>query len=174
MYGYMGMCMVCVCRCIGVCVCVLDTPIETLAEMIRPSGYFNIKAQRLRAFCIWYRKHGGGKRLKYWHTARLRKALLSINGIGQETADDILLYAFNRCVFVIDAYTRRMFSRLGLITGDEDYDELRMFFERALPRDAKQYAEYHALIVNHGKDVCRPHPHCARCIFVSICPSALT
>ncbi len=92
-----------------------------------------------------------------------------MNGVGYETADDILLYAFERPVFVIDAYTRRIFSRLGLIAGDEPYNELRKTIELALKQDVQLFNEYHALIVNHGKDVCRVKPKCADCILNQDC-----
>ncbi len=140
-----------------------------LAGLIKPSGYFNVKAKRLQRFCKWYMAAGGYVRLRYWPTATLRKRLLGIYGIGYETADDILLYAFNRPVFVIDAYTRRIFSRLGHIQGDEPYDELRHAFEAQLPNSPKLFGEYHALIVQHGKDVCKAKPNCKACSLGSIC-----
>jgi endonuclease-3 related protein len=107
----------------------------------------------------------------------LRHALLAVNGVGPETADDILLYACDRPVFVIDAYTRRIFSRLGLVTGDETYEQLRQVFEKALARGSryervKLFNEYHALIVSHGKDVCRTKPRCDMCCLKSSCPAS--
>jgi endonuclease-3 related protein len=104
----------------------------------------------------------------------LRAALLGVKGIGPETADDILLYAFERPVFVIDAYTRRLFARLGLFTGTEDYDTLRLGFERALGPDADLFNEYHALIVRHAKEVCRVKPDCQRCVLATACPQVNT
>ena len=104
-------------------------------------------------------------------TPRLRAALLSVNGVGPETADDILLYAFARPVFVIDAYTRRIFKRLGLIDGDEDYEMLRALFERRVRKNVARYNEYHALIVRHGKEVCRARPRCSTCCLAGGCPS---
>ena len=95
---------------------------DHLAGWLRPSGYFNVKAARLKNFCRWYLQAGGFGVLDRMVTGELRLALLGVNGVGKETADDILLYAFNRPVFVIDAYTRRLFARLGLFSGDEDYD----------------------------------------------------
>lgn len=142
---------------------ILDLDQEQLADWLRPSGYFNIKAGRLRNFCQWYCNAGGVRRLRRRDTASLRRQLLSVKGIGPETADDILLYAFERPVFVIDAYTRRLFSRLGLISGNEGYETLRHAFERALGPDTKVFNEYHALIVRHAKDVCRVRPLCLRC-----------
>ena len=142
---------------------ILDVDQEQLADWLRPSGYFNIKARRLRNFCEWYSNAGGLRRLRRRDTASLRHQLLSVNGIGPETADDILLYAFDRPVFVIDAYTRRLFSRLGLIAGDEGYETLRHAFERALGPDTKVFNEYHALIVRHAKVSCRVSPLCPGC-----------
>lgn len=127
---------------------------QKLARLIRPSGYFNIKAQRLRSLCLWLEAGGGIMALTQQDTGSLRSALLTVNGIGPETADDILLYAFARPVFVIDVYTRRLFARLGLITGTEPYETLRGYFEAALPADVPLYNEYHALIVRHAKEQC--------------------
>jgi endonuclease-3 related protein len=93
----------------------------------------------------------------------MRQLLLGVNGIGRETADSIVLYAAEKPVFVVDAYTRRAFSRHGLISGEEDYDEIRALFENNLPADVQLYNEYHALIVRLGKEFCRPKPQCAKC-----------
>ncbi len=149
---------------------------EHLAQWLKPSGYFNIKAQRLQSFCAWYMAQGGLETLSTLDTHTLRQALLAVHGIGPETADDILLYAFHRPVFVIDAYTRRLFSRLGLIKGDEGYESLRHTFERALGSDNSKtdthlFNEYHALIVNHAKNICRKQPLCTRCCLADICSS---
>ena len=145
-----------------------------LARWLKPSGYFNIKARRLRNFCIWYLAQGGFEALASWDTARLRHGLLSVNGIGPETADDMLLYAFERPVFVIDAYTRRLHSRLGTIRGDEGYETLRSLFESTLRgrKKVQLFNEFHALIVRHAKDVCRPRPRCRECCLEESCPSA--
>lgn len=142
---------------------------RTLARWLKPSGYFNVKARRLRAFCRWLIANGDVIALTQWDTARLRAALLDVHGVGPETADDILLYAFARPVFVIDAYTRRIFARLGLISGDEGYETLRALFETTLATDVALFNEYHALIVMQGKDVCRPRPRCEVCCLVKQC-----
>ena len=149
--------------------CILACQDATLAEMLRPSGYFNIKAKRLKAFCQWYLDSGGSEVLSGWDTNKLRHALLGVHGIGPETADDILLYAFQRPVFVIDAYTHRIFSRLGLVEEGQAYEHLRSLFEEALGPDVARYNEYHALIVKHGKDLCRPKPRCAECCLKPDC-----
>lgn len=142
---------------------------DVLAQLIRPSGYFNLKARRLACFCDWYVCAGGYRKLRYWSTQLLRKALLGVHGVGPETADDILLYAFHRQVFVIDAYTRRIFARLGTIRGDESYEELRAAFEHQLAGGTRGFAQFHALIVRHGKDVCRPAPRCGACCLNATC-----
>ena len=148
---------------------IVRLPHDRLAEMIRPSGYFNIKARRLKAFCEWLLAAGGESVIAQYETETLRQALLSVHGIGPETADDMLLYAFDRPVFVIDAYTRRIFSRLGMISGDEGYETLRSLFQSKLTADAGLYNEFHALIVMHGKDICRVKPVCAQCRLADRC-----
>ena len=149
---------------------ILEVEEAQLAEWLRPSGYFNVKARRLRNFCRWYIEAGEFRALARWDTEPLRHALLAINGIGPETADDILLYALGRPVFVIDAYTRRLFARLGLIVGDEGYETLRHACERALGNDVALFNEYHALIVVQAKDVCRTRPRCSDCALRRQCP----
>ncbi|OYV76567.1 MAG: endonuclease [Chromatiales bacterium 21-64-14] len=153
---------------------ITTVPSTQLADWIRPSGYFNVKARRLRSFCAWYRDAGGLRRLSRWSTGRLRLALLAIHGIGPETADDILLYAFDRPVFVIDAYTRRIFGRLGVVQGAEPYEVLRGGMERVLGPETGLFNEYHALLVRHGKDVCRPRPRCGECVLARHCAAAET
>lgn len=145
---------------------------QRLAGWLRPSGYFNIKAKRLKAMCQWLIEQGGIRQIVKRPTDELRHALLAVHGIGPETADDILLYAFSRPVFVIDAYTRRIFARLGLIEGTENYENLRHLFEGVLGADVGLFNEYHALIVAHGKDICRQQPRCAECCLAARCPSA--
>lgn len=148
---------------------IVSLPPDRLAQLIRPSGYFNIKARRLRNFCRWYVGEGEMRALRRMDTATLRDGLLSINGVGPETADDMLLYAFSRPVFVVDAYTRRIFLRLGLMDGEPSYDELRLGIETALGPDTDVFNEYHALIVRHGKDVCRTRPSCDGCCLRAVC-----
>ncbi len=150
---------------------ILDAPLSELAEWLKPSGYFNLKAQRLRNYCQWYIDAGEFSRLSCIGTDALRKQLLAVNGIGPETADAILLYAFERPVFVIDAYTRRIFSRLKLLAGDAGYEALRHQFETGLQMDAAVFNEYHALIVCHAKGACKKRPDCIDCCLSCICPS---
>ena len=141
-----------------------------LAECLRPVGYFNVKTQRLRSFCAAYVEQGGLDGLGRCSTEELRRRLLTVPGVGPETADDMLLYAFERPVFVVDAYTRRIFARLGLLSGQEGYETVRRGFEQALGPDVTLFKEYHALIVRHGKDVCRTRPRCAECCLRDACP----
>jgi endonuclease-3 related protein len=150
---------------------VLKTPLPDLAEQLKPSGYFNIKAQRLRNFCQWYVDEGEYGCLSRIATDELRKQLLSVNGVGPETADDMLLYAFERPVFVVDAYTRRIFSRLALIEHDSGYENIRHQFENGLKADVIVFNEYHALIVRHAKDACKKRPVCVSCCLSKGCPS---
>lgn len=140
--------------------------VEELADAIRPAGYFNVKARRLKAFVDFLMDRYGGsfKRMGKEETGVLRAGLLGVNGIGPETADSILLYALERPVFVIDAYTRRILSRHGFIQHDEPYEAFQGLFHSELRPDAKLYNEYHALIVRLGKTHCRPQkPLCDRC-----------
>lgn len=150
---------------------IIGLPVSELAVCLKPSGYFNVKAQRLRNFCQWYVDNGKFESLSRFDTTTLRRHLLAINGIGPETADDMLLYAFERPVFVIDAYTRRLFSRLAVIDAAEGYETLRHRFEAALTPDAALFNEYHALIVCHAKAVCKKRPACTICCLAGRCPA---
>lgn len=158
------------------CRLILEMPEAELAQRLRPAGYFNVKAKRLRAFCAFLDERNvleTPEQLRgQGDLPTLRKALLAVHGIGEETADSILLYALELPVFVVDAYTRRIFQRLGLLKGDESYGAIQGLFQAHLPRDVALYNEYHALIVRHGKDICRPRPRCALCPLNRICPSA--
>jgi endonuclease-3 related protein len=139
--------------------------LKTLADWIRPAGYFNVKARRLRSFTqMMFDRFGGNlRRLFALETPALREVLLGVNGIGPETADSILLYAAGRPVFVVDAYTRRFMMRHGWIGAEATYDDIARFFTERISRDAVLYNEYHALIVALGKNLCRPKPRCEEC-----------
>lgn len=143
---------------------------ETLAKGIQPSGFFNVKAKRLRAFLEWFAQYDFSvDALKQMEMMELRKELLSINGIGKETADSIILYALDKPIFVIDAYTRRILGRIG-INVPADYDDFRFKIESDLNADDVQlYNEYHALIVTHAKEFCRKKPLCGSCFLASLC-----
>jgi endonuclease III related protein len=145
---------------------------EELAALIRPSGCYNVKAQRLAAFVDFLGREFGGRveAMAERDPRALRAQLLAVPGIGRETADSIALYAAGVPLFVIDAYTRRVFGRLGLVGGDEDYDALQDFFMSELAPDAALFNDYHAQIVLHAKEICRPRPHCGLCPLDFLCP----
>lgn len=144
---------------------ILASADATLETALTPSGYFRVKARRLRSFCAYLvERHGASmKRMARQPLQTLRPELLDVYGIGPETADDILLYACEKPVFVVDAYTRRILSRHGLVPPDIAYEPLRAFFERRLDSDAHMFKEYHGLLVWAGKDFCRKIPRCAGC-----------
>ena len=140
-------------------------PVDELEAALRPSGYFRQKAKRVRLFCQHLIGHYRGSvvRMARRPLPELREELLALNGIGPETADDILLYACEKPVFVVDAYTRRILSRHGLVPPDIGYEPLRALFERHLDEDIHTFKEYHGLIVWTGKDFCRKQPDCGAC-----------
>lgn len=140
-------------------------PDEELASLIRPSGYYNRKAKKLKAFCSYLMDHREGDldRLLSQDMDQLRPELLQIYGIGPETADSILLYAAHQPSFVVDTYTHRIFSRHGLVPEEADYDELRDYFMDCLEPDVSFFQEYHALIVRAGHLHCRRKPFCSSC-----------
>lgn len=149
--------------------------LSKLARIIRPAGYFNVKAKRLKNLtCFLLKKYNGNLRLIGKENLKiLRKTLLDVNGIGYETCDSILLYALDKPVFVIDAYTKRVFARCGVVDKNIPYEELQSIFMRNLPRNVKLYNEYHALIVRLGKDVCRKLPKCNLCCIRNTCKRIL-
>jgi len=136
---------------------------EKLAKLIKPSGYYNQKAERLKIVADFFNKNKNPS----------RKELLDVKGIGPETADSILLYAFKKPVFVIDAYTKRIFSRLGFCREKCSYDEMQELFHNSLPKKEKLFSEYHALIVELGKNHCTKKPKCAGCPLDKICKKEL-
>ncbi len=149
-----------------------DLTAAELAPLIRSSGTFNVKARRLAAFVRFLGDAFGGDTAAMGRERpdELRRRLLAVDGIGPETADAIALYAAGLPVFVVDAYTRRVFGRLGLLDGSEDYDAVQRFFMRHLPRDAALYNDYHAQIVRLAKDACRVRPVCETCPLADLCP----
>ena len=146
-----------------------------LAQLIRPSGFYRSKARKLLAFLEMLDARFGGDldRLLAAPADELRASLLATYGIGAETADAILVYAARQPFFVVDAYSRRTFSRLGVRPARETYDAWQRLFEASLPQDAALYGEYHALIVEHAKDVCRAEPLCDRCVLAVVCETGL-
>ena len=142
-----------------------ELSLPELAQLIRPSGFFNVKARRVKTFIDWLfsRYEGNLSSMFAQDLQTLRDELLSVKGIGPETADSILLYAGNLPTFVVDAYTHRIFSRHGFISEESTYDDMKTFFEENLPKDVKLYNEYHALLVNIGKMFCKPKKVCEQC-----------
>ena len=144
---------------------------EELAPLIRSSGCFNVKARRLAALLAFLDAVGGRpETMAGEDPVALRARLLAVPGVGRETADSIALYAAGLPLFVVDAYTRRVFGRLGLVSGDEPYDELQRFFTRRLPADAALFNDFHAQVVLLAKDVCRKRPRCTICPLSGLCP----
>ena len=144
---------------------IYELSVTELAKLIRPSGFFNVKAKRVKAFINWLfsRYEGNLSRMFDQDLQILRGELLSVKGIGPETADSILLYAGNKPTFVVDAYTHRIFSRHELIPEESTYDEMKSFFEENLPKDVQLFNEYHALLVNVGKMFCKTRKVCEPC-----------
>ncbi|HBO84515.1 MAG: endonuclease [Deltaproteobacteria bacterium GWC2_42_11] len=143
-----------------------DLSERELAKLIRPAGYFNIKAKRLKHFLNYLFDKYSGRLDKLFkkRTDKLRRELLLVNGVGMETADSILLYAGSHPIFVVDTYTKRILSRHMIISEDANYDEIQDIFMKNLPHDVKIFNEYHALFVKLGKDFCRNRkPLCSKC-----------
>jgi endonuclease-3 related protein len=141
-----------------------------IAPLIKSSGYYNQKAAAIAVFLHWFKKYDFEfEILQKLPTEVLRKELLSIPRIGPETADSILLYALERKIFVVDAYTKRIFTRLGLLTGNEDYAAIQDLFHKHFKGSVHDYNEYHALIVKHGKDICTKKPQCEFCCIKRYC-----
>ncbi|MBF0340545.1 MAG: endonuclease [Magnetococcales bacterium] len=152
----------------------LATPDEQLWERIRPAGFFRIKARRLKSLAAFMagfpQGHEGLFRLE---TPALRTALLGVYGVGEETADSILCYGAQRGIFVVDAYARRIFSRLGWTGAQAGYGELQRFVMERMPADAHLLGELHALLVEHAKRHCRSQPRCHGCPVI-FCPTSST
>lgn len=139
---------------------------DLLATIIRPAGFFNVKARRLKNFTslLFFEEfHGSLDGLATLNTHDLRELLLSVNGIGQETADSIMLYVFNRPLFVVDSYTKRFLRNHNLYTNSDMYRDVQKFFMDNLPADAYKFNEFHALIVCLCQTYCRKVPSCATC-----------
>jgi endonuclease-3 related protein len=152
---------------------ILETDEETLGLAIRPAGTFRVKARRLRAFVKWFVDRGADvAKIRDLGLPRLREELLAIPGIGPETADSILLYAFDLPTFVVDRYTWRVLTRHGLVSEDTSYDEMKDLLESSLERDRKLFNEYHALIVKVGKEHCRAKARCEGCPLEKRLPGA--
>jgi endonuclease-3 related protein len=148
-------------------------PMHTLENLLRPSRYFRSKARYLKAF-VYHLEECFENDLSSFLSIRaldLRRELLSIKGIGEETADDILLYAAGHPFFVIDAFTKRILSRLGITPTTNRYHDFQKIFHQNLPLESKLFNEYHALLDRHAAEVCRPTPLCKNCPLLDICPT---
>ena len=149
---------------------------DRLARLIRPARFFNMKAKRIKGFVAYLWKHfeGDVDHFLSLPTEKLHEELMGLDGVGRETADSITLYAAERPVFVVDAYTKRIFSRLGHFeaskNGDKDYLALQESLTAHLPRDTALFNEYHALLVRLGHTFCRPKPKCEECPLRVLCP----
>jgi len=146
-------------------------PVDELARLIRASLFHNAKARKLKAMVSWLGEHyqDNLSRLFSQDGDNLRRELVSVYGIGEETADSIILYAAAKPVFVIDAYTRRILSRVGIELAENTYRAYQILFMAHLPADTGLYNQYHALLVRLGKTVCRPRPLCGECCLVDYC-----
>ena len=144
---------------------ILEIDDSTLADLIRPAGYYNIKTQRLKSFIRFLYDEYGGKLDNMFAEDlwTLRARLLTVKGIGEETADSILLYAARKPIFVVDAYTRRVLQRHDIIHSDAKYKEIQDLFMTHLPHSVPLYNQYHALFVNTGKLFCTKNPRCDGC-----------
>jgi endonuclease-3 related protein len=142
-----------------------DMQISELASLIKPAGYFNVKAKRLKAFINYLCENYSGSMAAMGKKPlnELRQEMLNVHGIGPETADSIALYALDKPVFVIDAYTKRVLSRHGILDYNASYDEYQNLFHNALDEDVRLFNEYHALFVRVGKERCKPKPLCEEC-----------
>ncbi len=152
-----------------------DAPGAEIASLVRSSGYYNAKARKLKAMCQWVKDRYAGNldRVFARDLPRLRAELLDVYGIGDETADSIILYAAEKPVFVIDAYTRRILGRLGLGPENGSYSDYQAYCMAGLPHEAALFNEFHALFVRHGKDICRKsQPACGECCLKPVCPPA--
>lgn len=151
------------------------SPTAFVEQWIRPAGFYRQKARRLAAVAHHVLQAGGMQalaRAAREDPVRERQRWLAVPGVGPETADSILLYAFHVPMFVVDAYTKRILVRLGMADPEARYEELQARFHAALPREAPLFNEYHALFVALGKDHCRARPRCAGCPLRTMCPTA--
>jgi endonuclease-3 related protein len=149
-----------------------EIPQEELAQIIKTSGYYNQKAIKIKNL-IQFLKQNSIAALKKMNVLELREKLLEIKGVGKETADSIILYALQKPIFVIDAYTKRLFSRFGFCELKVEYDELQKMFDDQLEKSVPLFNEYHALIVQHCVHVCLKKPKCVECIFNSDCKKVI-
>ena len=149
----------------------IKTPLNVVGNLIKPTGFYNQKAKKIMNFLYFFSKYDFSiEKLKVKSIYSIRKELLDVKGIGKETADSIILYALYKPIFVIDAYTKRLFYRLGVLYSEKmEYDEIRKFFEKNLPKDVILFQDYHAQIVFHSKNICQKKPLCSQCLLTNFC-----
>lgn len=152
---------------------ILSLEVTELEELLRPAGYFRLKAKRLRHLLEFFEQRYGAsfELMAKTEQHQLRKELLEVNGIGPETADSILLYALRQPAMVVDAYTLRVYARHGWVSYEAKYHELQEHLVKKLPSDAQTYNEFHALIVAVAKRYCRKSPDCESCPLVEMLPA---
>jgi endonuclease-3 related protein len=150
---------------------IVDIPLEELRNLLRPTGFYRQKAEYLKVFSQYTQENYSGDLEKWFKksTEDLRKELLQLKGIGEETADSILLYAAQKPVFVVDVYTRRILERMGAVAKGSSSSEIKTIAEKQLPPDLKTYKELRALFVEVGKRFCKVKPHCEGCPLESVC-----
>jgi len=154
-------------------VAVKNVKLEELSQLIKPSGYHRVKARRLKTIAQFIIENfeGSIKNMKSMKSERLRKMLLSVNGVGPETADSILLYAVGKPVFVVDAYTKRIFARHGITDDEASYEDVQSVVHSCVPKQARTYNQFHALLVETAKNFCgKRKPLCEKCPLCIILP----
>ncbi len=154
------------------CESIATSNLAQLGDVIRPSGSYMQKSRYLQQFSLFYYNNGKRKGLMQWPLTVLRHRLLTVHGIGPETADSMLLYALDKPVFVVDAYTKRLFVRLGHFSHALSYDSIQHYFQQRLPESLPLFQEFHALIVEHAKRYCKTKPMCPQCPLIHCCPTA--
>jgi len=149
---------------------ILSAPHDDVASLIKPVGYFNQKTIKLKELAAWFLDRGvKTSSLKKLSTDDFRQELLAVKGVGPETADSILLYAYDVKSFVVDAYTNRILSRIGLIGENVKYEAVRQLFHDKFKGEKEEYRQYHAFFVVHGKEYCRKRPLCESCFLQNRC-----
>ena len=153
-----------------------NASLDDVAALVHPCGYYNVKAKKLKALVEWLKGYCGDDiaSLSKVDTINLRSELLNVYGIGEETADSILLYACGKPVFVIDAYTRRILARIGIANHCKSYADFKALFMKNLPHDRAMFNEYHALFVKLGKETCKKTPVCEGCCLMEMCRNSKT
>ena len=154
------------------CESIASSNVAQLGDIIRSSGSYMQKARYLQQFSLFYINHDKRNGLIKWPLSSLRSRLLDVHGIGPETADSILLYGLDKTIFVVDAYTKRLFTRLDHFNHNLGYDSIQHYLQQRLPESLPLFQEFHALIVKHAKCYCKTKPQCGSCPLADSCPTA--